>query len=296
MLMLRLLPVLALASAAVPADEVHGPSLPGYERAFPHATRHYSGYIRTYYPGRAGVKVYTHYHLALHADPAAPVLQWQQGGPGGSSLLGLFTENGPLTLNYASWGDCDALEVFDNPHMWQNAAGGVSLLYIEHPAPTGFSYCEPACSHDDDSQADLHLAILDEFFGKMYLELRKNRYVISGESYAGVLVPTLAERILKRRSGHGDIAPDSLVAPDSLEGFALGNDCPGNKVFTCTPYSGWAGTKISLDFLHGHGMIPDDVKARVDKNAARDTSRSRPAPRRCRRRRARWRWRIRFGP
>ena len=216
-MLLHLLPLLVLsrtATAAVTADEVDGPSLPGYRSKFyPEGTRHYSGYIRTYYPGREKVKVYTHYHLVLHADPTAPVLQWQQGGPGGSSLLGLFTENGPLTLNDASWKD-DALEVFDNPHTWANAGGGVSLLYIEHPAPTGFSYCEPACVHDDDSQADLHLAILDEFFGKMYPELRKNRYVISGESYAGVLVPTLAERILKRRS------PGADVAPDSLEGFA----------------------------------------------------------------------------
>ena len=214
-MLLHLLPLLVLsrtASAAVPADEVDGRSLPGYGRPFLD-TRHYSGYIRTYYPGLEKVKVYTHYHLVLHADPTAPVLQWQQGGPGGSSLLGLFTENGPLTLNDASWKD-DALEVFDNPHTWANAAGGVSLLYIEHPAPTGFSYCEPACKHDDESQADLHLAILDEFFGNMYPELRKNRYVISGESYAGVLVPTLAERILKRRS------PGANVAPDSLEGFA----------------------------------------------------------------------------
>ena len=99
---LLLLALLRTASAAVPADEVD--SLPGYAGKFyPEGTRHYSGYIRTYYPGREGVKVYTHYHLVLHADPAAPVLQWQQGGPGGSSLLGLFTENGPLTLNDASW-------------------------------------------------------------------------------------------------------------------------------------------------------------------------------------------------
>ena len=75
-------------------------------------------------------------------------------------------------------------------------------------------------------------------------------------------MPTLAERILKRRS------PGANVAPDSLEGFALGNDCPGNKVFTCTPYSGWAGTKVSLDFLYGHGMVPDIVKERVDKVCA----------------------------
>ena len=98
---LRLIALLRTASAAVPADEIDALSLPGYKRAFPHGSRHYSGYIRTYYPGR-NVKVYTHYHLALHADPTAPVLQWQQGGPGGSSLLGLFTENGPLTLNDAS--------------------------------------------------------------------------------------------------------------------------------------------------------------------------------------------------
>ena len=73
---------------------------------------------------------------------------------------------GPLTLNDASWGADDSLQVFDNVHGWQNATGGASLLFLEHPAPTGFSFCEPAdaCSHDDDSQAELHLEILEAFF------------------------------------------------------------------------------------------------------------------------------------
>ena len=43
-----------------------------------------------------------------------------------------------------------------------------------------------------------------------------------------------------------------------LEGFALGNDCPGNRVFTCTPYSGWLGTQVSVDFLFRHGMLSED--------------------------------------
>jgi len=255
---LVLLGCVRAASAAVAADEIDGASLPGYNRAFPGGARHYSGYVNTSYPGKEGVTVHTHYHLVLQDD--APLIQWQQGGPGGSSLIGLFTEMGPLTLNDASWAS-DPLAVFDNVHGWQNVTGGASLLFLEHPAPTGFSYCEPAtaCTHDDDSQADLHLAVLEKFFGELYPELRDRRYLLSGESYAGVLVPTLAMRLLAKRN-----ITNRHKAPYSLEGFALGNDCPGNKVYTCTPYSGWAGTQVSLDFLYGHGMVPDALKARVD--------------------------------
>ena len=63
------------AAAAVAADEVDGPSLPGYGRPLP--GRHYSGYVTTPYPGRPGVVVHTHYYLALHADEDAPLVQWQ---------------------------------------------------------------------------------------------------------------------------------------------------------------------------------------------------------------------------
>ncbi|KAH8095417.1 serine carboxypeptidase [Aureococcus anophagefferens] len=202
------------AAAAVAADEVDGPSLPGYGRPLP--GRHYSGYVTTPYPGRPGVVVHTHYYLALHADEDAPLVQWQQGGPGGSSLIGMYTEMGPLTLNDYSF-----------------AAGA--------------------------ARADLHVAVLEAFFGDLFPELRGRRYVMAGESYAGVLVPTVALKLLAART-----AANAATAPYSLEGFALGNSCPGNRVYTCTPYSGWAGTQVSLDFLHGHGMIPDAAKRAID--------------------------------
>ena len=257
----------ALTEGAVQADEVQGAELPGYARPFPHQT-HYSGYVTTAYPGRSGVVVHTHYYLVLHEDPATPLVQWQQGGPGGSSLIGMLTEMGPLTLNDASFGgggDASTPRVFDHVAGWQNVTGGASLLFLEHPAPTGFSYCEPAdaCGHTDESQAALHLAVLEAFFSDdMYPELAARRYVMSGESYAGVLVPTVALAILEKRAALGAAARSR--APYSLEGFALGNDCPGNRVFTCTPYSGWAGTQVSLDFLHGHGMISDAKKRDID--------------------------------
>ena len=66
---------------------------------------------------------------------------------------------------------------------------------------------------------------------------------------------------------------DAARAPWSLAGFALGNDCPGNRVYTCTPYSGWAGTQVAVDFYFGHGMISPQTCA-----PARAPPRARGAP------------------
>ena len=173
-------------------------------------------------------------------------------------MIGLFTENGPLTLNDFStttkqFNETGVPSVFLNEYSWHLAPANV--LYVEHPAPTGFSYCSPGpCYWNDTSQSYASFAFYEKFFGEAYPELASNKFFISGESYAGVLVPTLATRILEAREKGADITK----APYSLEGFALGNDCPGNRVFTCTPYSGWLGTQVSVDFLFRHGMLSED--------------------------------------
>jgi cathepsin A (carboxypeptidase C) len=41
-----------------------------------------------------------------------PVLLWSNGGPGCSSLLGLFAENGPYIL------DNNNMVCLENPHTW----------------------------------------------------------------------------------------------------------------------------------------------------------------------------------
>ncbi|KAJ1457876.1 peptidase S10, serine carboxypeptidase [Pelagophyceae sp. CCMP2097] len=247
----------AAARAAVPADRVA--SLPGFDEALPEM---YSGYIQSALPG--GGSAWTHYWLVF-APKATRVAVWQQGGPGGSSLIGLLTENGPITLNDASfstqaYAETGVPTVFENPHSWHTT--DTTMLYIEHPAPTGFSYCGRTgvdCALDDDSQADLAYANYVTFFTDMYPELATLPLYFTGESYAGVLVPTLALRLLDRRN-----ETNRLTAPWNVAGFALGNDCPGNHVFTCTPYSGWAGTEVSVEFLYGHGMIPPAKKQEVD--------------------------------
>lgn len=197
--------------------------LPGFEGALP--TRHWSGFLQTPHPNGT---VNTHYWLVENAKNLsdAPTLLWQQGGPGGSSLIGLLTENGPLTLNdgsfmtpqYNTSGGIPS--VFLNPYSWHNIPANV--LYLEHPAPTGFSYCDPGpCDWNDTTQAETFYNVVVEFF-KQYPELAGNRFLASGESYAGVLVPTLAAELLNHTT-----SDNKHIAPWSLEGFALGNDCPG---------------------------------------------------------------------
>eukprot|EP00037_Helgoeca_nana_P014868 m.139059 g.139059 ORF g.139059 m.139059 type:complete len:506 (-) comp22749_c0_seq2:1537-3054(-) len=238
------------ADAAVDADLVT--EIPGLATPFPQ--RIWSGYIEVpTVNGSANV----HYVLVENGanKTDAPTLVWQQGGPGGSSLIGLFTEVGPLTLNDASLTGQGVPTVFPNPNSWHLAPA--NMLFVEHPAPTGFSYCVGECYWNDTSQSEVNYQFYVNFFEK-YPELAKNDFYFSGESYAGVLVPTVSLQILKHKTD-----ANKGTAPWNLKGFALGNDCPGNQIYTCTPYSGWRGTKVALDFRFGHGMISEKLYAKI---------------------------------
>eukprot|EP01059_Diplonema_ambulator_P009302 TRINITY_DN19136_c0_g1_i1.p1 TRINITY_DN19136_c0_g1~~TRINITY_DN19136_c0_g1_i1.p1 ORF type:complete len:508 (+),score=88.37 TRINITY_DN19136_c0_g1_i1:48-1526(+) len=241
----------------VPGDLVT--NVPGLQGELP--TRHWSGYIEADLP--EGGQAFFHYYLVENSakDPKAPTLMWNNGGPGSSSLMGLFTENGPLTLNDDSFNTEEYAKtgvptVFLNPNSWHTIPANV--IYVEHPAPTGFSYCTSNCTWTDSTQATANYNFMVNFF-KAYPELAQNDFYMVGESYAGVLIPTAALEILKHRTD-----ANKNTAPWSLSGFALGNDCPGNLVETCTPYSGWIGTKTAVDFRYGHGMIKDATYKRIN--------------------------------
>ncbi|KAI0518326.1 carboxypeptidase S1 [Xylaria bambusicola] len=65
-------------------------------------------------------------------DPVnAPLSIWLNGGPGSSSLLGLFAENGPCYVNP------DSNSTRLSEWSWNNE---VNMLYIEQPVQVGFSY------------------------------------------------------------------------------------------------------------------------------------------------------------
>ncbi|KAI6257057.1 hypothetical protein MCOR19_006503 [Pyricularia oryzae] len=61
----------------------------------------------------------------------APLSVWMNGGPGSSSMPGLFNENGPCFINP------DSKTTRLNPLSWNNK---VNMIYIDQPSQVGFSY------------------------------------------------------------------------------------------------------------------------------------------------------------
>lgn len=215
------------ALAAPDADAIA--SLPGYGKP---PTRHWSGFLNAD-DAEQGTRL--HYWFAEADAPNAaelPVVLWLNGGPGSSSLLGFLQELGPLLIN-ATGG------LMQNPYAFTKQ---VNVLAIEAPAGVGFSYCAAmltggACANTDKTTAAANRAAVADFFATKFPELQKNRFYITGESYAGVYVPTLARELI-------------LNAPQvNLKGIAVGDPCTDNEA-----------QKDSMDMLwygHKHGFVTD---------------------------------------
>ena len=63
------------------------------------------------------------WYFEARKDPAnAPLSLWMNGGPGGSSLIGLLQENGPCFVGN------DSNSTYLNPWSWNNE---VNMLYID---------------------------------------------------------------------------------------------------------------------------------------------------------------------
>ena len=135
-----------------------------------------------------------------------PLILWLTGGPGCSSELALFVENGPFTINKKT------LEVGLNRWSWNNEA---NIVYIDQPLGTGFSNVKPdSYVKDEDTVAKEIYEFLLGFLTK-FPEFKGRDFYIMGESYGGHFVPHAGNYVYNQRN-----------ADLPLRGIAIGNGLP----------------------------------------------------------------------
>ncbi|KAJ6640942.1 Vitellogenic carboxypeptidase [Pseudolycoriella hygida] len=148
------------------------------------------------------------YFPAKNNAANAPVVLWLQGGPGGSSLYGLFMENGPVFVNQYGRLEKRKVSWHEDHHM----------VYIDNPVGAGFSFTENAngyAKNQNDIATNLFSAVR-QFF-QVFPEIKNNRFYITGESYAGKYLPTLGYAIYEKRTSAD---PWDRI---NLQGIAIGN-------------------------------------------------------------------------
>ncbi|TVY25102.1 Carboxypeptidase [Lachnellula hyalina] len=109
---------------------------------------------------------------------------WLNGGPGCSSLDGLFQENGPFIWQSGTYAP------ISNPYSWTNLT---NMIYIDQPVSTGFSPGNILVNNEHD--------VAEQFkgFWKNFIDtfsLHGYKVYITGESYAGQYIPYIASGML----------------------------------------------------------------------------------------------------
>ncbi|XP_063708720.1 venom serine carboxypeptidase-like [Culicoides brevitarsis] len=138
-----------------------------------------------------------------------PLVLWLQGGPGASSLFGLFVENGPFFVNE------DLVSIRKNPFSWHK---NYSMLFIDNPVGAGFSFTDEDGYTQNVTQVAKHLHIGLTQFLKMFPWLQNVPFFIAGESYAGKYIPAIGYEIYEQNK-----IDDGKEFKINLKGLAIGN-------------------------------------------------------------------------
>ncbi|KAK4140532.1 Alpha/Beta hydrolase protein [Dichotomopilus funicola] len=149
------------------------------------SVKQFSGYL----DDEANDKHLFYWFFESRNDPKNdPVVLWLNGGPGCSSLTGLFFELGPSSID-------KKLKVVNNEFSWNNNA---SVIFLDQPVNVGYSYSSNPVSNTVAAGKDVY-ALLTLFFHQ-FPEYANQDFHIAGESYAGHYIPVFASEILSHKN------------------------------------------------------------------------------------------------
>ncbi|KAG6831447.1 hypothetical protein H0H87_005119 [Tephrocybe sp. NHM501043] len=121
----------------------------------------------------------------------APLALWFNGGPGSSSMIGLFQEHGPCRITN------DSSTVTLNPYSWNNEA---NVLYIDQPVGVGFSHGDLKVGTSQAAAADVWTFLQIFFSDTRFAKFQPNKLALWTESYGGHYGPTFAAHFLAQNA------------------------------------------------------------------------------------------------
>lgn len=165
---------------------------------------HHAGYYRL--PNTHDARMF-YFFFESRGKKEDPVVIWLTGGPGCSSELAVFYENGPFTI-------ANNMSLVWNKFGWDKIS---NIIFVDQPTGTGFSYSsdDRDTRHDETGVSNDLYDFLQVFF-KKHPEFIKNDFFITGESYAGHYIPAFASRV---HQGNKKNEGTHI----NLKGFAIGN-------------------------------------------------------------------------
>ncbi|KAI8060608.1 prepro-carboxypeptidase Z [Gongronella butleri] len=148
------------------------------------SVKQYSGYLSV---GKD--EHYFFWFFESRRNPAKdPFTVWLNGGPGCSSMIGLWEELGPCRVN-----EDGTKAVFNDKGSWNQVS---NMLFFDQPAQVGFSYGANKV-HSTNEAAVYSYKFLQVFF-EAFPQYRQHDFHFFGESYGGHYIPAFADYLLKQ--------------------------------------------------------------------------------------------------
>jgi len=156
----------------------------------PETVKQYAGYINVVGTPTNGGSLF-YWFFESRSNPATdPFVIWLTGGPGCSSMLALFYENGPYIINNQN------ANLTLNPNSWNSNA---SVLWLDQPVGTGWSYATSQKFFvTNETQVGNDVFALIQGFFQLHPQYAKLPLWVFGESYAGHYVPAVATRFAQQ--------------------------------------------------------------------------------------------------
>ncbi|KAI0263017.1 serine carboxypeptidase [Gloeopeniophorella convolvens] len=186
------------------------------------------------------------FFAARNNPDTAPLITWFNGGPGSSSMIGLFQELGPCRINNQSTG------VDLNPEAWNTNA---NVLFIDQPIGVGFSYGSTTVGTSEEAASDVWKFLQIWFADSRFSKYASREFAIWTESYGGHYGPTFAAYFLQQNAG---------IANGTVQGLPINLKVLGVGDGLTDPISQYPGYISYAQSNPYHALVSSSVISRAN--------------------------------